>query len=594
MKTQNTQRKPAGSRITSTSAGFVIRLNTYQAAVLALFFAGATLLSTSAASAATITVINTNDSGPGSLRQALVDANDGDTIDFDPSLNGQRITLTSGQLNVDKDVTISGPGAKNLAVDGNARSRVFYVNPGKTVTIDGLTVANGYNDQGGGGIRNEDATVTVSNCTISGNSATTPGGGISNEGGGIATLTITNSTISGNSAADGGGIYNAASGAGGGATLTVTNSTISGNSAYEGGGIFNDAYEGHATVTITNSTLSGNSATNNGGGIYSVAGSAFSSGDSIVTVSNSTISDNSAPSVGGGIYNAAYNASIAGVETGNTIFDAGSSGENIFNSAGTVTSLGYNVSSDDGGGFLTGAGDQINTDPLLGPLQNNGGPTFTHALLPGSPAIDAGDPNFTPPPFYDQRGPGYLRVVNGRIDKGAFEVQAPMAQSAFSRKVHGGAGTFDIPLPLTGNVGVECRSGGAANDYQMIISFANSVTVGSAAVTSGTGSVSSFSVSGSQVTVNLTGVTNVQRITVTLFDVNDGTHMGDVPVSMGVLVGDVNGNAVVNASDVSLTKSQVGQAVSGSNFREDVNANGSINSVDVALVKSDVGTALPP
>ena len=171
--------------------------------------------------------------------------------------------------------------------------------------------------------------------------------------------------------------------------------------------------------------------------------------------------------------------------------------------------------------------------------------------------------------------------------------QAPMAQSAFSRKVHGVAGTFDIPLPLTGNVGIECRSGGATNDYQMIINFATSVTVGSASVTSGTGSVSNFSVGGSQVTVNLTGVTNVQRITVTLFNVNDGTHMGNVPISMGVLIGDVNGNAAVNASDVSLTKSQVGNAVSGSNFREDVNANGLLNSVDVALVKSKVGTALP-
>jgi len=171
---------------------------------------------------------------------------------------------------------------------------------------------------------------------------------------------------------------------------------------------------------------------------------------------------------------------------------------------------------------------------------------------------------------------------------------APVPQSAFSRKTHGAAGAFDVPLALTGNVGIECRSGGATNDYQMIINFATSVTVGSASVTSGTGSVSSFSVSGSQVTVNMTGVTNVQRITVTLFNVNDGTHIGNVPVSMGVLVGDVNGNAVVNASDVSLTKSQVGQAVSASNFREDVNANGVINSVDVAQVKSKVGTALPP
>jgi hypothetical protein len=172
--------------------------------------------------------------------------------------------------------------------------------------------------------------------------------------------------------------------------------------------------------------------------------------------------------------------------------------------------------------------------------------------------------------------------------------QAPMAQSAFSRKTHGAAGTFDVPLPLTGNVGIECRSGGATNNYQMIINFATNVTVQSASVTSGTGSVSSFSVSGPQVTVNLTGVTNVQRITVTLFNVNDGTHMGNVPVSMGVLVGDVNGNATVNASDVSLTKSRVGQAVSSSNFREDVNANGTISATDVAVVKSKVGTALPP
>src|SRR6267378_5646367 len=169
---------------------------------------------------------------------------------------------------------------------------------------------------------------------------------------------------------------------------------------------------------------------------------------------------------------------------------------------------------------------------------------------------------------------------------------APMAQSAFSRKVHGGAGTFDVSLPLTGNVGVECRTGPT---YQMIINFASSVTVGSAAVTSGTGMVSSFSGSGTpQITVNLTGVTDVQRITVTLHNVNDGTNTGDVPVSMGVLAGDVNGSTGVNSTDVALTKSQVGQTVTGSNFREDVNASGTITATDVTIVKSDVGHALPP
>ena len=99
-----------------------------------------------------IVVTNTNDSGLDSLRQALADANDGDTINFDLSVKGQTITLTSGQLNVDKDVTVRGFGATNLAVDGNAQSRVFYVNPNQTVTVSGLSIinANVTNDVGGG------------------------------------------------------------------------------------------------------------------------------------------------------------------------------------------------------------------------------------------------------------------------------------------------------------------------------------------------------------------------------------------------------------------------------------------------------------
>ena len=108
-----------------------------------------------------------------------------------------------------------------------------------------------------------------------------------------------------------------------------------------------------------------------------------------------------------------------------TIFNVSPGGHSILNDFGTVTSYGYNVSSDDGGGYLNGPGDQINTDPILGPLQDNGGPTLTHALLPGSPAINAGDPNFVGPPDYDQRGPGYDRVRGGRIDVGSFEVQNP-------------------------------------------------------------------------------------------------------------------------------------------------------------------------
>jgi hypothetical protein len=129
----------------------------------------------------------------------------------------------------------------------------------------------------------------------------------------------------------------------------------------------------------------------------------------------------------------------------------------------------------------------------------------------------------------------------------------------------------------------------------MIIDFPTSVTVQSASVTSGTGNVDSFSGSGtSQITVNLSGVTDQQRITMTLHGVNNGTSTGDVPISMGVLIGDVNGNGTVSSADVALTKSQVGATVGAGNFREDVNVNGTISSTDVALVKSDVGHALPP
>jgi hypothetical protein len=225
------------------------------------------------------------------------------------------------------------------------------------------------------------------------NSATLSGGGIYNSARDIsnATLTISNSTLSSNSAADGGGVYNTATGGfaigPGSATLTISNSTLSGNSgSTSGGGIYNHAVGSHrARATITNSTLSGNSAAD-GAGIYDIA---EFSGNAAVTI-------------------------------GETILNAGASGANISNNLGTVTSLGHNLSSDDASAFLNGTGDQNGTDPLLGPLQNNGGSTFTHSLLNGSSAIDAG----APPLDYDQRGPSYARVVNGRIDIGAFELQS--------------------------------------------------------------------------------------------------------------------------------------------------------------------------
>jgi predicted outer membrane repeat protein/parallel beta-helix repeat protein len=409
------------------------------------------------APALTITVTNTNDSGPGSLRDALAVANDGDTIAA-TGVSGT-ILLTSGELYVNQSITISGPGASILAVNGNAQSSVFVIRSLEPVTISGLTITNGNLSSaylGGGGIYNN-STLTLNNCTVSNNWANVNGGGIYNDGSyyGSAPVTLNNCTVSGNTAYsnDGGGIYN-------NDTVTLNNCTVSNNSAYvSGGGIYNDAsYYGSVTVTLNNCTVSGNTAANNdGGGIcnyvlgYSdtaigtvvISNSTFSNNTAIsnggaisstsqtyiayytgatLNVSNSTFSGNSAPS--GGIYNDGSYYGSATVTLRNTILKAGASGQNIQNVSGTIMSQGYNLSSDNGGGYLTHPGDRINTNPRLGPLQDNGGPTLTQALLPGSPAVNAGDPNFTPPPFYDQRGPGFDRVKNGRIDIGSFEVQA--------------------------------------------------------------------------------------------------------------------------------------------------------------------------
>ena len=380
-------------------------------------------------SAVIITVRNTNDSGPGSLRDALGIAADDDTITF--AVTGT-ITLTTGQLLVNKDVSINGPGASVLAVSGNGSHRVFLIQGAHatdhvTASISGLTITNGLSDVGGG-IRNFSSALTLSNCIITNNSAREQGGGICNINGLFypAVLTVSNSTITGNLAGrGGGGIYNYNPSAEPGALLNVNNSTISGNSARDGGGVYNISRRrsngtGSASTTISNSTISGNTATGNvGGGIYTEGNSGGPLfGIARLMINNSTISGNSARLLGGAIYSTGTTVNI-----GQTILKQGASGQNIYRSSGTVTSLGYNLSDDNGGGFLNGPGDQINTDPLLGPLQNNGGPTLTHALLPGSPAIDRGNPSFTPPPDYDQRDCPFVRVFNGRIDVGSFESQ---------------------------------------------------------------------------------------------------------------------------------------------------------------------------
>jgi hypothetical protein len=174
-------------------------------------------------------------------------------------------------------------------------------------------------------------------------------------------------------------------------------------------------------------------------------------------------------------------------------------------------------------------------------------------------------------------------------------VNAPQALSAVSRKTHGSAGPFDVALPLGGTAGVECRRGTGANqdEHQIVVRFTNPVSVASASTTAGSGSVNGFSVEGSQVTINLAGVANAQRLTVTLHNVNDGANSGNVSIPLAVLLGDVTGNGTTNASDVGATKSQGGATVDQSNFRADVSASGAINATDISIVKANAGQQLP-
>jgi hypothetical protein len=173
--------------------------------------------------------------------------------------------------------------------------------------------------------------------------------------------------------------------------------------------------------------------------------------------------------------------------------------------------------------------------------------------------------------------------------------------TAVSRKTHSTAGTFDVNLPF-GTPGIECRRGQGtnSNNHQVVITFAVPVTLTSASVTPdpkasplATGSVSSFTVSGSQVTVNLTGVSNAQTLAINLNGLSDGVDTGNISLPMGVLLADTTGDGFVNSADISQTKSQSGQSVGSFNFREDVNTDGFLNSADISLVKSESGTALP-
>jgi parallel beta-helix repeat protein len=371
------------------------------------------------------------------------------TLSGNSAYNGGGIFNGGGATATLANCTLSG----NSATDGGG----VYIGPGTispgayigTATLANCTLSgNSASNDGGGICIDGGATATLANCTLSDNSASSgvfpvpEGGGIYNAG----TLTVSTSTLSGNSAYDGGGVYIGPGTISGGAyigTATLANCTLSGNSATVGGGIF---IYGGATATLANCTLSGNSAAYDGGGIDNVYGTA--------TLDNCTLSGNSASSNGGGIYNAYDTPAPPGTMILNNSIVANSpKGGDIYND-GTLRGSHNLIETPVTGSGTNSLPGWLSGDPRLGPLQDNGGPTQTMALLPGSAAIDAGDNSLVPTGVTtDQRGRD--RFVNGITDLGAFEFSpqtAPVTTAVSSGQAyadqHAGWNNTDVSITL--------------------------------------------------------------------------------------------------------------------------------------------------
>ena len=441
---------------------------------MAWSLAGAALLlalGQGTATAATITVTTNNPNiaadGQCSLIEAIINANNDDATHADCAAGrgadtivlpaNANVTLSAIDNNalgptglplITSGITIEGNGA-TIARQGNAPAfRVIAVVNPADLTLQRVTLSGGFSSGDGGGVSNggfssgvccggglhPGGTLTIKNSIISGNTANSFGGGIHDYSG---TLTVENSTISGNIANAGGGLYMSY------ATVTIKNSTIASNAAIHGGGVYNapGSYgAGGGSLTITNSTISGNTATDSGGGVSSYG----------LTINNSTISGNTAINSGGGVDNSLSCFYCGyGVLTLNNSLIAGNQaavGPEIQSATtlplNTVIANNFNLFGSNGNAGVTGftpgptdivppAGFQLTQ--ILGPLANNGGPTDTHALVPGSPAIDTVDPGGCRDSqgallLTDQRG--FARHVDGnsdgtiRCDIGAFEFGA--------------------------------------------------------------------------------------------------------------------------------------------------------------------------
>lgn len=389
------------------SASVSFNLHKNRTAILALFLSG--ILSSFPVFAKTIVVSSLADSGPKTLRAALSAANNGDTI----RVNAKgTIYLNSGPLTAERDVEILGPGNDRLALDGQMTTLVFQVASNATVSLENLTLSHGYNtfNSSGGAVQNLGGLIML-RCVVRDSICEFgDGGGIYNQG----NLGLFQCTISNNLAVYGGGIADQ------GDLLIVDGSTINANRSMVPGG---SGGGGISKVTgsafLTNVTISGNTAYDgNGGGILAGAPVHL---ENCTVVSNAAIGVIPATSFGrgGGI---AVIGSGNQVEIRNTII-AGNSA-NIVLSTGTVSigpdawgallSQGWNLIQSPTDAVITGdlTGNLLGVDPRTGPLTNNGGPTLTHSLLPGSPAIDAASPFVFP--RTDQRGA--IRPQDGNDD----------------------------------------------------------------------------------------------------------------------------------------------------------------------------------
>ncbi len=323
-------------------------------------------------------VTSASDDGQGSLRQVIAETSSGSTIKFAASVRG-KIMLTSGNLSFTRSLTLRGPGAHSLAISGGKSGHVVHVLPGVTVTISDVSFTNSNLGKLGVGFIWNEGTLTLVNSTISGNTGSTFGGGIFNTGNG---------------------------------KLTLVNSTVFGNSSKTGGGIFNTS-----TLTLINSTISGNIASGAGGGIYDFA-------IQTTTITFCTIYDNTA-NHGGGILLEGGNKDV---EARNSIF-AGNRASTEPDIAGKLILDGYNLIQNPAHATLVrrdrASTNYIGMSTKVGPLQENGGPTKTHALLQGSLAIDKIplDACLLKGISTDQRG--VIRPQGSACDIGAYEYAPP-------------------------------------------------------------------------------------------------------------------------------------------------------------------------